>query len=110
MSTEVQSEIGEWTMSATEFRAKCLGLIDEVAETGREIVITKRGKPVARLVPYRKRPKTLFGIDRGKIEILGDLDEPLGILWDAEQRAAGRQVTVLLDTRTLELGQADERT
>ena len=36
-------------------------------------------------MPYRKRPKTLFGIDRGKIEILGDLDEPLGIVWDAEQ-------------------------
>ena len=85
MSREVQSEVGEWTMSATEFRAKCLGLIDEVAETGREIVIAKRGKLVARLVPYRKRPKTLFGIDRGKIEILGDLDEPLGIVWDAEQ-------------------------
>ena len=62
--TEVQSEVGEWTMSATEFRAKCLGLIDEVAETGREIVITKRGRPVARLVPFRRKPETLFGLNR----------------------------------------------
>lgn len=61
-----------------------MGLIDEVFETGIEIVITKRGKPVARLAPYRKRPKTLFGADRGKIQILGDLDEPLGVAWDAE--------------------------
>ena len=51
MSKDGQRPAGEWMMSATEFRAKCLGLIDEVAETGREIVIRKRGKPVARLVP-----------------------------------------------------------
>ncbi len=81
MSTEVQSEIGEWTMSATELRAKCLGLIDEVAETGREIVITKRGKPVARLVPYRRKPKSLFGMGRGRIEILGDIVSPMPAEW-----------------------------
>ena len=51
MSADGDSETGEWTMTATEFRAKCLRLIDEVAETGREIVITKRGRPVARLRP-----------------------------------------------------------
>lgn len=38
VATEAQTVEGEWWMSATEFRAKCLGLIDEVAETGREIV------------------------------------------------------------------------
>jgi prevent-host-death family protein len=38
-------------MTATEFRAKCLGLFDWVAKTGETIVITKRGKPVARVVP-----------------------------------------------------------
>ena len=40
---------------ATEFRARCSRLIDEVAETGREIVITKRRRPVAWLVPIRRR-------------------------------------------------------
>ena len=84
MSTEVQSATGEWTMTATEFRAKCLGLIDEVAETGREIVITKRGKPVARLVPYRRRPRSLFGMDRGRMKILGDIIAPIDVEWDAE--------------------------
>ena len=68
-------------MSATEFRAKCLGLIDEVAETGRDIVITKRGKPVARLVPYRRKPKSLFGMGRGRIEILGDIVSPMPAEW-----------------------------
>ena len=38
-------------MTATEFRAKCLGLFDWVAKTGETIVITKRGKPMARVVP-----------------------------------------------------------
>ena len=42
------------TMTATEFRAKCLGLMDEVAETGREIVITKRRRPAARMVRVRR--------------------------------------------------------
>ena len=55
VSTDGQTVTGEWTMSATEFRAKCLGLMDEVAETGMEIVIAKRGRPAARLVPFRRR-------------------------------------------------------
>ena len=71
-------------MTATEFRAKCLGLIDEVAETGREIVITKRGRPVARLVPYRRKPRSLFGMDRGRMKILGDITAPIDVEWDAE--------------------------
>ena len=53
MLTEGQTVAGERTMAATEFRARCYRLMDEVAETGREIVITKRGRPVARLVPFR---------------------------------------------------------
>ena len=39
------------TIPAGEFKAKCLALLDEVAETGEEIIVTKRGKPVARVVP-----------------------------------------------------------
>ncbi|MEX1104116.1 MAG: type II toxin-antitoxin system Phd/YefM family antitoxin, partial [Dehalococcoidia bacterium] len=39
------------TMPAGEFKAKCLALLDEVAETGEELVVTKRGKPVARVAP-----------------------------------------------------------
>jgi len=81
VATEVQSDVGEWTMSATEFRSQCLGLIDEVAETGREIVITKRGKPVARLVPYRRERKSLFGMDRGRMEIVGDIVSPMPAEW-----------------------------
>ena len=74
---------GAMTIKASEFKAKCLKLMDEVAETGREIVITKNGRPVSRLVPHIERPKTVFGIDKGKIEILGDIIEPIDVEWDA---------------------------
>ena len=84
MSTEVQSEVGEWTMSATEFRARCYGLIDEVAETGREIVITKRWRPVARLAPIRPALGPWFGRDRDIIKIHGDIGAPIDVEWDAE--------------------------
>ena len=77
------------TVKATEFKAKCLKLMDEVAETGEEIVITKNGKPVAKLTPYREtpkpeRPKTLFGIDHGRLQIVGDIISPIEVEWEAE--------------------------
>ena len=85
MSTESETTANTRTIKASEFKAKCLKLMDEVAESGEEIVITKNGKPVAKLTPYRERPKTLFGIDRGKYEIIGDLDDAsIDIYWDSE--------------------------
>ena len=71
------------TIKASEFKARCLKLIDEVAETGREIIITKNGRSVSRLVPHVGRPKTLFGVDKGKVEFLGDIIEPIDVEWDA---------------------------
>ena len=67
----------------TEFRAKCLGLIDEVAETGREIVITKRGRAVAWLVPLRRRPGAPFGLYRDEVRIHGDIGAPIDVEWQA---------------------------
>ena len=49
--------------------------MDEVAESGEEIVITKNGKPVAKLTPYRERSKSPFGLNKGRYEIIGDLDD-----------------------------------
>ena len=72
---------GVRTMKASEFKAKCLKLMDEVAETGEEIVITKNRRPVAKLTPLKQRPKTLFGVDRGRIEILGDIVSPMPAEW-----------------------------
>jgi len=72
------------TVKASEFKAKCLHFMDEVNQTGEEIVITKNGKPVSILKPYRTPPTTLFGLHKGKIEGKDDLIAPLDIAWDAE--------------------------
>jgi prevent-host-death family protein len=72
------------TVKASEFKAKCLHLMDEVNETGEEIVITKNGKPVSVLRPYRAAPRTLFGLHKGKVESRDELLEPSCISWDAE--------------------------
>ncbi|MYB39955.1 type II toxin-antitoxin system prevent-host-death family antitoxin [Candidatus Saccharibacteria bacterium] len=71
------------TVKASEFKAKCLKLMDQVASSGQELIITKNQKPVAKLTPYRQRPKTLFGIDKGKIEITGDIVGPVEVDWKA---------------------------
>ncbi|MDP2809459.1 MAG: type II toxin-antitoxin system Phd/YefM family antitoxin [Rhodocyclaceae bacterium] len=71
-------------IQASEFKAKCLALMDEVARTGEGILITKNGKPVAELhPPAGLRPKSPFGLHRGLIEIKGDIMSPIDVEWDA---------------------------
>lgn len=61
-------------VSATEFKAKCLALLDEVEESGDSITITKRGRAVATVGPAKKQAwKSSMGILEGKIEIVGDI-------------------------------------
>ena len=71
------------SIKVSEFKAKCLRLMDVVNHTGEEIVITKNGKPVSILKPYRTVPKTLFGMHKGKIQSKDDLIAPLDVAWDA---------------------------
>jgi prevent-host-death family protein len=73
------------TISAAEFKAKCLKLMDQIHRTGRSIVVTKRGLPVAKLVAVE--PKTdlpIFGCLRNSISISADIIAPVGESWDAE--------------------------
>ena len=73
------------TMSATEFKAKCLDVLDQVNRTGEVVTITKRGKVVAELrAPYGAKPvKSGVGCAKGKMTITGDIMEPTGEIWDA---------------------------
>ena len=71
------------TIKASEFKAKCLKLMDEVAETGEPLLITKSGKPIARLVPLKERPESLWGAHKGLIEIKGDIISPIEVDWEA---------------------------
>jgi len=67
------------TIQASEFKAKCLALMDRVARTGETIVVTKNGKPVAELRPHRPpRAKSLIGLHKGQIRIRGDIVSPVG--------------------------------
>lgn len=65
------------TITATEFKAKCLALLDEVQSTGEPITISKRGKPVAEVIPAVPR-KGKYPQDslKGTVEVLGDIIEP----------------------------------
>lgn len=72
-------------IAAGEFKAKCLGLLDEVERNRKEIIITKRGRAVARLLPADEAPPRVFGRMKGSVEILGDLIAPVGERWDADE-------------------------
>jgi len=63
---------------ATDFKARCLELMDRVAARGESFVITKRGRPVARLVPLpREREESLFGCLATKAVITGNITSPV---------------------------------
>jgi prevent-host-death family protein len=69
-----------------EFEANCHTLIDEVVTNGDEVLVTKDGKPVAKLVPFESASglRTLEQL-RGSVTILGDIVAPLDEPWDAER-------------------------
>lgn len=71
------------TIKASEFKAKCLKIMDEVAATGEPVVITKNGVPITQLIPARRRPESLFGALKGAVSIRGDIIAPVDAEWDA---------------------------
>ena len=90
METASGKPNGPRMIKASEFKAKCLKLMDEVAENGDEIVITKNGKPVAKLTAYRERPKTFFVDDTERFPWIKQVSEALDrgegadVVWEAE--------------------------
>ena len=71
------------TMKASECKAKFLGVIDEVAATHERVIVTKNGKPIAEIVPFVEKPKSIIGALKGSVTLMGDLDEPTGEDWEA---------------------------
>jgi prevent-host-death family protein len=65
------------TIPAGQFKAQCLALMDEVEKTREPIVVTKRGKPVAKLVPAEPEKDDLFGFWKGDVKINGDIVAPV---------------------------------
>jgi prevent-host-death family protein len=63
-------------MAAGAFKANCLAVMDEVQSKRETVIITKRGKPVAKLVPVETQGDDIFGFLRGKVRITGDVVSP----------------------------------
>jgi prevent-host-death family protein len=70
------------TMTATAFKARCLSVLDEVESTRRPVVVSKRGRPVARIVPAQDSDSSDL---RGSVIWAGDLVSPVGDDWEADQ-------------------------
>jgi prevent-host-death family protein len=69
------------SLGAAKFKEQCLALLDQLGPEG--LIITKHGKPVAKLIPYERQSASLIGSLAGKIEIRGDV-LTTGTNWDAD--------------------------
>jgi len=73
-------------IAAGQFKAQCLQLMNQVQQSREEIVITKHGKPVAKLVPVDETgPRSILGYLQGTVEIVGDIVSPLESEWEANR-------------------------
>lgn len=73
------------TIAAAEFKQKCLSLMEEVASSREELIITKHGTPICKLspLPSKKQP-TRFGWMKNSIKIKGDLTQPIEETWETD--------------------------
>ncbi|HEV8231566.1 MAG TPA: type II toxin-antitoxin system Phd/YefM family antitoxin [Thermoanaerobaculia bacterium] len=62
---------------AAQFKARCLKIMDEVKSRRETVVITKKGRPVARLLPVEEHDRDVFGCLAGELEIVGDITSPV---------------------------------
>ncbi len=69
------------TIAAAAFKAKCLTLMEDVHSTRRPLVVTKRGKPMVKLVPVDEPRNEFIGRLKGVFEVSGELDDDLPEAW-----------------------------
>jgi prevent-host-death family protein len=69
-------------MRASAFKARCLKVMNEIHATGEPVIVTKRGKPVVKVVPIRPENDDIFGFMAGKFDIVGDIESPVVPLKD----------------------------
>jgi len=68
------------TIAAAKFKEQCLAILDQLEPEG--LVVTKHGKPVARVLPVGRASSALIGALRGRLKITGDIVST-GVKWDA---------------------------
>lgn len=81
MSNAILETMEPKTIGAAKFKEQCLSIIDHLSPEG--VVITKHGKPVARVLPVNDDCRDLIGSMKGRFEIVGDIFST-GVKWDAE--------------------------
>jgi prevent-host-death family protein len=64
-------------MPASAFKAKCLAVMDDVQATGEPVIVTKRGKPVVKVVPVESEMDDIFGSMAADVKIVGDIESPV---------------------------------
>jgi prevent-host-death family protein len=69
-------------MRASAFKARCLSVMNEIQATGEPVIVTKRGKPVVKVVPVKSENDDIFGFMAGDVEIVGDIESPVVPLKD----------------------------
>ena len=72
-------------MPAGEFKARCLQVMDQVNRTKTPVIITKRGKRIAKLVPVESEQTDPFGCMKGSARIVGDIIAPIDVKWEANE-------------------------
>jgi prevent-host-death family protein len=72
------------TISSSEFKTRCLELMDRVQQTRKEITVTRYGKPIAKLVPFPQEHQGIVGSMKGTVLWYGDIVSPTGIADDFE--------------------------
>ena len=64
-------------MRASAFKARCLSVMDDIQETGEPVIVTKRGKPVVKVVPIKSEKDDIFGSMADEVKIVGDIESPV---------------------------------
>jgi prevent-host-death family protein len=69
-------------MRASAFKAQCLKVMNDIQATGEPVIVTKRGKPVVKVVPVKTENDDIFGFMADKFDIVGDIESPVVPLKD----------------------------
>jgi prevent-host-death family protein len=73
-------------MPVGDFKARCLDVMKKVQATGEPIVITRRGVPVVKVVPIERGEDDIFGLMKGKVKIIGDIESPIPVEWEVTKK------------------------
>ena len=85
LSTESVATGKPRTVPAGQFKAKCLQIMDEIAQTREPVIVTKFGKPVVKIVPAVDATFSLFGALKGSVLYEGDIISPIDVEWEANK-------------------------